>query len=85
MSVLKSSSIDEMIAKHVFRVAIKVLMFSPYRFFKFCHYLVKKFFLILCDWFYLPQESFNPTAKLNTGFSAAWSTRSATKYPCRSN
>ena len=28
---------------------------------------------------HFPQESFNPTAKLNTGLPAAWSMRSATK------
>jgi hypothetical protein len=28
---------------------------------------------------HLPQESFKPTAKLNTGFPAVWSMRSATK------
>jgi hypothetical protein len=36
--------------------------------------------------YYFPQESFNPTARLNTALlPCTWSIRSATKYPCRSN
>lgn len=34
---------------------------------------------------YLPQLSFRPVARLNTGLPGAWSSRSATKYPNRSN